>query len=95
MMCSELEYAWGELCPNTKSIAMHQSVCDGNLIKEMRSMCAKCELLVRLSLVCRPQTLTHPHRQHGVLVNHFPLGSGGMDKIDDSWVKLTGENRLS
>mmetsp|Transcript_17819 Transcript_17819/g.40368 ORF Transcript_17819/g.40368 Transcript_17819/m.40368 type:complete len:245 (-) Transcript_17819:2855-3589(-) len=74
MMCSELEYAWEELCPNTKSIAMHQSVCNGGLITQMRSMCSKCELLP------------------GVLVNHFPLGGGGLDKIDDSWVKFTGSS---
>ena len=27
VMCSELEYAWSTLCPNTKSLAMHKVSC--------------------------------------------------------------------
>jgi len=71
MMCSELEYAWSTLCPNTKSLQMHQGVCEGQLISQTRDMCKKTELLP------------------GVLVNHFPLGSQGLDKIDDNWLGLS------
>jgi hypothetical protein len=71
VMCSELEYAWSELCPNTKSFAMHKGVCEGQLITQTRDMCSKTELLP------------------GVLVSHSPLGSGGLQRIDDNWVGLS------
>lgn len=66
-MCSELEYAWSTLCPDTKTLAMHQGVCEGQTISETRDMCKKTELLP------------------GVIVDHFPLGSQGLKKIDDNW----------
>mmetsp|Transcript_70551 Transcript_70551/g.103405 ORF Transcript_70551/g.103405 Transcript_70551/m.103405 type:complete len:234 (-) Transcript_70551:117-818(-) len=45
VMCSELEYAWSTLCPNTKSLEMHKGVCEGQLITQTRDMCKKTELL--------------------------------------------------
>jgi len=45
VMCSELEYAWSTLCPDTKSLAMHKGVCEGALISQTRDMCKKTELL--------------------------------------------------
>lgn len=72
VMCSELEYAWSTLCPDTKSLEMHKGVCEGQLITQTREMCKKTELLP------------------GVLIDHSPLGSGGLAKIDDNWLGLSG-----
>jgi hypothetical protein len=75
ILARDLILAWvvhrSTLCPNTKSLQMHQGVCEGQLISQTRDMCKKTELLP------------------GVLVNHFPLGSQGLDKIDDNWLGLS------
>eukprot|EP00292_Cryptomonas_paramecium_P021054 CAMPEP_0113672780 /NCGR_PEP_ID=MMETSP0038_2-20120614/6472_1 /TAXON_ID=2898 /ORGANISM="Cryptomonas paramecium" /LENGTH=172 /DNA_ID=CAMNT_0000589125 /DNA_START=302 /DNA_END=820 /DNA_ORIENTATION=- /assembly_acc=CAM_ASM_000170 len=44
-MCAELEYAWTDLCPKTNSHSLHQSVCNGQMMEDSKTMCRNLETL--------------------------------------------------